>query len=438
MSLVAGKSVAILGAGRSGQAAARFASTLPAAHRPRDLTLYDANLFDFHQPGVRCVAKATEAQGLAFRGELVVLSPGIETGSAFVQSFLENGASLIGEIELASQYYQGKTVGITGTNGKTTTTELVTQLLKACGHDCWSAGNHGLPFCEALSAPDTPSHLSLELSSFQLETTTSYRPEVSVWLNFSADHLDRYPSLQAYRAAKERIFTYRRDGDPIVARAGESLPVPAADLTTFSAEREADWTLEQQTIQRHRRPYLSLSQTRLHGRHNAENIMAACAAVEKLADLTPEKAQEALADYAPPKHRCELIRTLDGVFYLNDSKATNLHALSSALSAQDAPLVLLLGGKEKGLDYAPLLPLLKGKVRAVFAFGEIGPSLHHLLSPHLPSTLCTDLEEAIPLAKEIAQPGDYVLLSPGTSSFDQYPGYEARGDHFRNLVLNLT
>jgi UDP-N-acetylmuramoylalanine--D-glutamate ligase len=377
---------------------------------------------------------ASPSTGLDVNVDLVVVSPGIETRGDFVQSFAKGSGELWGEIELAWRCFAGRTIGITGTNGKTTTTELVRDLVEATGKSCVACGNYGVPLSEVVLYDSPPEVISLELSSFQLETIVDFKPDVVIWLNFSPDHMDRYHSIEEYRGAKLRIFENVDDETPVVVRAGSKVP-RRGRLTTFSAEGEADWSLSGEDILFGGVPFVSISETKLRGLHNAENLMAACAAVE---GLTSDVAREALSKYSPPEHRCELVAIIDGVEYLNDSKATNLHALESALRSQTRPTILIAGGKQKGLDYQPLIPLLAEKAKAMISFGEIGDELASIFSITIPCRKVETLEEAVAAAAADASRGETVLFSPGTSSFDQFNGYEERGRAFKAAVPRLT
>ena len=366
--------------------------------------------------------------------DLVVVSPGIETNGEFVQSFAKGSGALWGEIELAWRCYSGKTIGITGTNGKTTTTELVRDLVEATGESCVACGNYGVPLSEVVLYDSPPSVISLELSSFQLETIIDFNPDVVIWLNFSPDHMDRYFSIDEYREAKLRIFDNIDADTPVVVRSGSQVP-ERGRVTTFSTEDEADWSLSGDDILCFGEAFVSISETRLRGLHNAENLMAACAAVE---GLTSEVAREALSKYSPPEHRCELVAVIDGVEYLNDSKATNLHALESALRSQTRPAILIAGGKQKGLDYRPLAPLLAQKVKAMISFGEIGEELSSVFTTTVQCRKVETLEEAVAMAVVMAERGETILFSPGTSSFDQFNGYEERGRAFKAALPQMT
>ncbi|MEO1856267.1 MAG: UDP-N-acetylmuramoyl-L-alanine--D-glutamate ligase [Rubritalea sp.] len=433
--ILTGKKVVVLGAGRSGRAAATLALSKGA-----EVRVFDTNPsahFDGWPEAAIGIAGATDAQGLETSCDVLVISPGIETRGSFVESFAKNAGELIGETELAARFYDGKVVGITGTNGKTTTTELVQRILEHSGMSCVSCGNYGVPFSEVLLMNEVPDSVALELSSFQLETVKDFHADVAIWLNFSADHMDRYTAIGDYFEAKKNIFINQSSNDTAVIRLGEDLGPLSATSFNFSSEGEAsDFYLVENQIYFSGQPVIDLSVTRMRGLHNAENVMSAVAACYALG-VSYEVAAEALRGFAPPMHRCELIRTLDGVEYLNDSKATNLHALDSALRSQSRPVVLLAGGKEKGLEYEELLARLEEKVHSAIVFGEIAQTLGSLFSKVVSTEVVAGLDEAVTLAQKRAHVGDVVLLSPGTSSFDQFAGYEARGEHFRKLVNKL-
>ena len=431
-----GKHVAILGAGRSGRAAAALALREGATVSVWDTAGPEA--FARMPAAAALHPQATATEGRAVTCDLLVVSPGIDTYGPYVAAFAAHAGEVLGEVELAARYYAGQIVGITGTNGKTTTTELVARMLAQAGLGGAPCGNYGVPFAEIVVPDLPPAAVALELSSFQLETIRTLHPVVAVWLNFAPDHMDRYPTVEAYRAAKLRIFENQTSADTAVVRSGENLPPLAARVVTFSTTDEsAEWFSAGQMILHRGEVVLDLTKdTSLRGLHNAENTMAAMAACQALGVPLALMGQ-ALHGYAPPAHRCELIRTLDGVEYLNDSKATNLHALESALRSQTRPVVLLVGGKDKGLDYAPVLPLLRTKALACITFGQIARPLAELFATAVTTQAVTTLAEAVAAARLLAPRGSSILLSPGTSSFDQFSGYEQRGEMFRILVNQL-
>jgi len=423
----------ILGAGRSGRAAAALALREGAV-----VAVYDeAESITGFSDAVTTHPAATVEIGAAVACDLLIVSPGIDTYGPLVQAFSQKAGKVVGEMEFAWNYFPGFTIAITGTNGKTTTTEIVSHILQVNGISCVPCGNYGKPLAEVVMEEPMPKVISLEASSFQLETIDRFKPHVAVWLNFAPDHMDRYPTVESYHRAKLRIFENQDAGCVAVVRCGEKLPALSARVVTFSTENEtSDWTSNGITIEHAGQAMLHVEHdTCLRGLHNAENIMAAMAACSELGRPLDWKA--AFADYVPPPHRCELVRTLDGVEYLNDSKATNLHALESALRSQTRPVVLIAGGKEKGLDYAPVVPLLQQKAIAAVTFGQIAAPLGKVLAQGVPTTVVASLEEAIATARSLAPRGSTVLFSPGTSSFDQFRGYEHRGDTFRQLVHQL-
>lgn len=432
---ISGKHVAVFGAGRSGVAAAALALREGAS-----VSMWDQGgpeVFQNLPAGVRVHSNLTIGDAENFSADMIVLSPGIDTYSPLVQAFAVR-TILMGETEFASKFYHGGIIGITGTNGKTTTTELVSRILKEAGKTGTPCGNYGVPLSEVLLGSEIPAAISLELSSFQLETVHTLRPNVSVWLNFAPDHMDRYPTVEAYKNAKLRIFENQTAEDTVIARYGEDLGQLVPKVITFSTEcTDADFHSDGKTIVYGGEVILDIETgTSLRGLHNAENAMAAMAACMAFG-IDTEMICRALQGYAPPPHRCELIRTLDGVEYLNDSKATNLHALQCAIRSQTRPVILIAGGKQKGLDYSTVLPFLQKQVLEVITFGEIAIPLASLFGTVVPSSTVSTLEEAIHHARAVAPRGSTILLSPGTSSFDQFKGYEHRGNVFRDIVQQL-
>lgn len=425
--------IAVLGAGRSGRAAARLAMKHGARVRVFDSS---PSVQDWPED-IPLHAGATEEDGRAFHADMVVISPGIETDSSFVKSFGREGVETIGEMELACRFYRGRIIAITGTNGKTTTTSLVEKILLRAGKTAVACGNYGIPMAEVLLQDSIPDVLALEVSSFQLETIRDFHPDAAVWLNFAPDHMDRYKTVEDYYHAKLHIFDNQTEEDLAVVRAGEHLPSLNAPVRTFSAETpDADLYYTDPRIMEGDSPLLNLADTTLSQRHNAENVMAAVLACRHLG-IPAEIAADVLREFTPPGHRCETVRTVDGVLWLNDSKATNLHALEAALKSQNAPVVLIAGGKDKGLDYVSLRPLLKEKVRACVVFGQIKEQLYDAFSPAVPTEKAADVADCVEKARSLTHPGDTVLFSPGTSSFDMFTGYVQRGQAFRDAVNAL-
>lgn len=423
--------VAVLGLGRSGEAAARLLARLGAR-----VTALDRGAPSPRPPGLEVIA-GPEADHFAGPCDFAVLSPGIDPATPLVQNFLARGIPLISEIELAQRHCPTPVVAITGTNGKTTTTELVAAMFAGAGVKTEACGNIGKPFSE-VAAGELLDVVTLEVSSFQLERIVDFRPAVSVWLNFTPDHLDRYPGEEAYRAAKLRIFDNQTAEDVAVVNARDILPPLAPSRVTFSAhDPGADLHLRDGVIHFHADPILALSDVRLRGLHNAENLMAALG-VGLARGLSPAQMTPALRAYQPQPHRCEWVRELHGVDYVNDSKATNLDALEKALLAETRPVILIAGGKDKGFAFDALTDLVAGRVRWVVLLGEMAGRIAAAWSPRVPCEQAGSLDEAVRIAWSMAQPGETVLFSPGTSSFDMFKSYADRGDQFRAFVQALS
>jgi UDP-N-acetylmuramoylalanine--D-glutamate ligase len=275
------------------------------------------------------------------------------------------------------------------------------------------------------------------VSSFQLEAIRNFRPSISLWLNFAPDHLDRYRSVAEYRAAKLRIFENQTEQDVAVVNAAEALRKIRPRRITFSAySNRADFRLSDGAIVYENQPVLRLADTKLRGLHNIENLMATLA-VGLARGLSFAQMVPAIRDYEPRPHRCEFVRELDGVEYVNDSKATNLDAVEKALAAQTKPVVLIAGGKDKGFTFDPLRSLVKDKVKSAVLIGEMAESIRRSWDGAVKSEIATSLADAVERARGLARAGDVVLFSPGTSSFDMFKSYADRGDQFRKLVQML-
>jgi UDP-N-acetylmuramoylalanine--D-glutamate ligase len=435
-----GKNVAVLGAGLSGTAAALLLRSEGAAVSVLDSAdekkLLKSTLDNLRANGVTVRSGAAgESDTSAY--DLIVLSPGIDPASPLAANFSSRKIETIGELELGWRSVDLPVIAITGTNGKTTTTELLAQMLNACGQNTIACGNIGKPLSEVALEDRDLDVLTVEVSSFQLETITTFRPSISVWLNFAPDHLDRYRSVAEYRAAKLRIFDYQTSEDVAVLNAGESLPKIAARPVTFSAYTDrADFRLEGGSIIYQNRPVLRMADTKLRGSHNIENIMATLA-VGLARGLTFEQMVPPLQTYEPRPHRCEFVRDVAGVSYINDSKATNLDAVEKALLAQSRKVVLIAGGKDKGFTFETLRPLVSEKARRVILIGEMASRICHDWKEAVPCEIASSLADAVERAHAVAEPGEVVLFSPGTSSFDMFKSYADRGDQFRALVHAL-
>lgn len=434
------KNIAVLGAGLSGTAAALLlrshdadVSVLDSATENK---LPESTIKNLRDHGVRVIS-GPQAETNREAYDLVVLSPGIDPESPLARNFSSRKIEIIGELELGWQFCELPVIAITGTNGKTTTTELAAQMLNAGGQRTIACGNIGKPLSAVVHEQSKFDVLTVEVSSFQLETIKTFRPKISVWLNFAPDHLDRYASVAEYRSAKLRLFEYQTKTEFAVVNASEQLPPIKAQRVTFSAyDDRADFRLSDGTICFGTTPVLRLADAKLRGSHNIENLMATLA-VGQIRGLSFEQMTAPLCAYEPAPHRCEFVRTVAGVDYINDSKATNLDAAEKALQAQNKPVVLVAGGKDKGFDFQPLRKVVKEKVRAAILLGEMANRIAEDWRGITECEIAHSLADAVERAHAAAKPGDVVLFSPGTSSFDMFKSYADRGDQFRRLVLAL-
>ena len=382
------------------------------------------------------VTTGLEAAEVTPEHDVVVLSPGIEEKSKLVVQARSEGAPLIGELELAYTLATSPVIAITGTNGKTTTTELTARIFRGAGIDAEACGNIGTPMSELLLGKP-PGLFVAEVSSFQLETIRSFRPKVALLLNLSPNHLDRYASMEEYRSAKLRIFENQTAEDCAVIPFGEDFPGIRSRTITFSTtDSRADITLSSAGMIRYRNQDLvDMRRTRLQGPHNAANLMAAFGAGLALG-ADPVAMASAVSDYTPPAHRFEKVREENGVTWINDSKATNLDAMEQAIGSVKGSLILIAGGKDKGTGFGPIAQLVRERAGAAILIGEMRSRIAGEWQP-MKTHLAENLEEAVLLAASKALPGTTVLFSPGTSSYDMFRDYIERGDTFRRLVQSL-
>lgn len=433
---VNGKQVVVLGLGISGMEAAKLLQDNRAHVTVRDNAAADAKVNQraetLRQRGVTVELGATIPATDRF--DFCVLSPGINPNAPLVQRLRQAGLPMFGELEIAYRFCQCPIVAITGTNGKTTTTELIDAVLAAGGKRTKASGNIGTAFSAAVRESASLDVMVLEVSSFQLEHIVGFRPRISVHLNLTPDHLDRYGSMEEYEVAKWQIFRNQTADDYAIVNTNLRLPEIAARKITFSVTgAPADYQLIDGWLVARGEQVLEQSRTNLIGPHNAENMLAALA-VADLYDIPREATIQALCAYQPLPHRCEKVGVIDGATYINDSKATNIDALEKALLAQRSPVVLLAGGKDKGLDFSGLRPLLREKVKAVVLIGQMTEKLFAAWNSAVPCVKATTLANAVDQARELAKPGDVVLFSPGCSSFDMFKDFEDRGDQFRALI----
>ena len=450
---VEGKKVLVIGAARSGIAAARF-----LAARGATVALNDRKAVEEWTDE----ARALKAEGVGLLAgdvpmwlmdqiELVVVSPGVPAKNIPVRYMERAGAEVIGEVELASRFLRGRIVAITGTNGKTTTTALVTELLRGAGLPVQVGGNIGTPLVSLVESSREDGWTVAEVSSYQLETIVDFHPTVAVVLNLMPDHMDRYETLTDYGAAKHRIFRNQTESDVAILNADDDIVASwasglRAHVTLFSVERELEEGLflrgGRELVSRTRdgeRVLLARDEMNLRGLHNVQNVLAALAC-GLACGASPDSMRETVRNFRPVEHRLERVAEIAGVEFYNDSKATNVDAALKALEAfaeHAGQIVLILGGRGKNAPYAPLAPLVERKARALVVLGEDAERIERELTAHAPVIRVKDLGEAVRRASEAARPGDVVLLAPACASWDMFESFEHRGRVFKEEVGKL-
>ncbi len=377
-------------------------------------------------------------EALSAKVDAVIASPGVPLTHAVLATAKGKGTPILGEVELAYQFLEGPVAATTGSNGKTTTTSLIGEMLKAGGVPAQVGGNIGYAVTDMTLSSRPLQWNVLEISSFQLESIQSFHPQIAAVLNVTPNHLDRHGDFESYRAAKGRIFEKQKASDWAVLNQGDA---GSRSYSSGLASRVAWFQGEAAhvndgSIQLFGAPLMPVSDVLLPGAHNLENVMAA-AVVSSLAGASHHAIAQVAASFKGVPHRLEFIRDWKGVKFYNDSKATSVDASLKALAALPAPLFLILGGKGKGASYAPLIPLLREKAKAVLVIGEDTPNIEKDLKDAVKLVALGELSAAIAHASKHASPGDTVLLAPACASYDQFTSYEHRGNAFRELVEAL-
>jgi UDP-N-acetylmuramoylalanine--D-glutamate ligase len=444
---VAGKRVVVVGAASSGIAAAellvRRGATVTLTDR-RDTIAEDARMRD---AGVHLELGGHRPRTL-LGADLIVLSPGVQPAQPAIAQARAAGVTVMGEMELASRWLRGRVVAITGTKGKSTTTTLTGRMLEAGGHHVLVGGNIGLALSAQVDASTEHTIHVVEASSFQLEGTDTFHPWIAVLLNFSSDHLDRHADMAEYAAAKARIFANQAPDDWAVLNADdEASQVIAQEARSqrllFAIERElpAGIVVADDAIVRRSgggdQVLVPLSAVKLLGRHLLADV-AAAAAVASLAGVEPDAMARAVEGFTGLEHALEPVTELGGVRFINDSKATNIEAALRAIQSFGPGLVVILGGKFKGGDFADLRDALTARTASVVAIGEAAPLIHQALEPAMPVLDATDMVAAVRTAFAMASPGQAVLLAPACASFDMFVNYAERGRVFKREVRRLA
>ncbi|MCG8471812.1 MAG: UDP-N-acetylmuramoyl-L-alanine--D-glutamate ligase [Desulfobacterales bacterium] len=441
------KKVVVVGLARSGASIARFLS-----HQGAKVIVSDTK----ERGKLGGLPEAMEKEGIALElgghtthtfetANLVVLSPGVPHTSNPVKVARAAGIPVVGEVELASRFIKAPVVAVTGTNGKTTTTSLISAMLEASGKKVFTGGNIGTPLTEYIRTEQDADVVVVEISSFQLDTIETFRPKVALLLNITDDHLDRYTDFNAYKRSKGRIFENQQHDDIAILNTADK---EVADIRRVLQNRcltiggvgpnAAAVTKEQITIRTPELPevHIDLTQSTLVGHHNRENIAVAALAALTIG-ATPKGIQKAVNTFKGLPHRIEYVSTVSGVRFYNDSKATNIDAVEKAVTGFDNPIVVIMGGRYKGGRFTDLTDALKKRARAIIAMGEAKKKIVSSLGLSLRVLEAESLDDAVDKAFSVAREGDSVVLSPACSSFDMFENYGQRGDLFRLSVARL-
>jgi UDP-N-acetylmuramoylalanine--D-glutamate ligase len=444
---VRGKRVTVVGAARSGLAAAKLLVDKGASVTLSEMRADVPDAGALRKLGVAIEAGGHKPETLA-SADLVVLSPGVPSDQIAIQAARDRGVPVIGEIELASRWLSGRIIAITGTKGKSTTTSLTGRILEAAGFDVAVGGNIGLPLSAQVldSTPDTL-HV-VETSSFQLEETDTFHPWIAVMLNFSPDHLDRHPTVEAYASAKARIFANQEPGDWAVVNADDATVLElarrgrAAVRAFAPSGRIAEgtviddgWIVDRGKGATDR--LVPLDAVHLLGRHLVADVMAA-ATVARIAGAAPEAMTAAVDAFRGLEHAMELVADIGGVRFVNDSKATNVESALRSIESFDSGLVPIMGGRFKGGDLGLLRAPLAARAKAVVAIGESRPLFRDALAGAVPVHEAAGLDDAVRTAFALAKPGGVVLLAPACASFDMFRDYAERGRRFKEEVRKLA
>jgi UDP-N-acetylmuramoylalanine--D-glutamate ligase len=445
------KKILVVGLGKSGLAAALF-----LRHRGAQVTVSDVRSAEDLAKEIPALLEEgimveTGGHGLLTfrRQDLIVVSPGVPLDTPELAQVKSFGLPVIGELELAARFLKGKMLAVTGSNGKTTTTTLLGEILAAGELSTLVGGNIGVPVVALIDASTDQSWAVLEVSSFQLETTDEFHPAIAVILNITPDHLDRHGSFENYACAKERIFAQQTSEDFLVLNAdnipcAEAAARAAARIYWFSIEHpvpQGAW-LEQGSVVYRSAPdaateyIMPLSGIPLKGAHNDENVLAAVVAA-RLAGVPAEVIRRAVESFQAVEHRLEYVATRNGVEFYNDSKATNVDATAKAIAAFSGGIHLIMGGKDKGSPYTALTPLLRERVSAIYTIGVAAEKIESQLRGVVSIYSCETLDKAVAAAAAAARSGEVVVLAPACSSYDQFDNYEQRGQLFKQLVKQL-
>jgi len=451
---IKGRKTLVLGAGKSGIASAKFLAehgAVVALHDKKEVESWTEaarSLKESHNVGL---ISGDIPSWLLDQIDLVVISPGVPTNTIPARYVDRKDGEVIGEVELAYRFLKGRIVGITGSNGKTTTTTLIGELLKNSGIETQVGGNIGTPLLSLAETSTEDSWTVVELSSFQLETIKDFRPNVGICLNVTPNHLDRYDSFTDYAAAKHRLFMNQMQDDAAILNADDKITAEwaaglKANVVLFSVKQELDEGLFLRgsdlvcKANGKEKVLMTRSEIFLRGLHNVENVLASLAAGLACGAL-PESMRETVREFKGVEHRIEFVEEIGGVKFYNDSKATSVDATLKALEAMSentGKTVLILGGRGKNAPYLPLVDLIEKKVRSLILIGEDADNIESQLKGHAEVVRAGSMTDAVKESFAAAQPGDVVLLAPACASFDMFKSFEERGTVFKEEVKLLA
>jgi UDP-N-acetylmuramoylalanine--D-glutamate ligase len=443
-----GKRVLVVGLARTGVATALFCAARGAKVTATDARIENAigeALAQLREAGVH-LELGGHREKTFLEPDLIIPSPGVPADASLLQAARAKGITVWSEIELADRFLKGRLIGITGSNGKTTTTSLIEHILRSAGVSTILAGNIGTPLISLVEQTNDATITVAELSSFQLELIESFRPNISVFLNLTPDHLDRHHTLESYGAAKARIFENQTEADSAVLNADDPATTKYApakpQVFWFSRKQrvaQGAFVRENEIVFRHdgeEEAVLKLQDIPLAGAHNVENVLAAVAAT-RLAGADAAAIAKGVRSFSGVEHRLEFVGKIGGVRYYNDSKATNVDATLKALDAFPGRILIVLGGKDKGSDYTTLQKPLREKAILALLIGAASEKIEKQITGSVAIERAGTIERAVEIASHAARPGDVVLLAPACASFDQFENYEHRGRVFKDLVHQL-
>ena len=442
------KKITVIGLGISGKAAAQLANYLGAkvfASDSGDNKAVNSNAMDLMQHHIASETGIHSDQ--IFDSDLWIISPGVPKDCKIVKKALGKGIPIVSEIEFASWFTKTPIIAITGSNGKTTTTNIISQMCNTDNLNGIIAGNMGIPFSERvlneIHNPNSKNVFILEISSFQMEFITHFCPNIAVYTNISPDHLDRHGSLNNYIQMKlNMIKNINENGHIVYNKDDQQLSKLFKDYNTNAVPYSIScsdlmFELNQKMIYDSKgNNIININQISLIGQHNLSNLFAAATAA-KLMGVSNKEISLVMKEFSNIEHRLEYVCSINDVKYINDSKATNIDSVKVALTSFNQPIILILGGKNKGADFRLLLPHIKSShVRDIISYGEAGEEILTALGDAVRSVNVTDLNSAVKTAQSLATPGDIILLSPGCASFDQFQNFEERGNYFKSIIKN--